>query len=64
MKYYIVISVLEKELREYERGLDKSFELFDQKKIDIVVHSTHKNNLIPKIEEFKTAIEILKNSES
>ena len=64
MKYYIVISVLEKELREYERGLDKSFELFDQKKIDIVVHTTHKNNLIPKIEEFKTAIEILKNSES
>lgn len=29
-----------------------------------VSHSTHKNNLIPKIEEFKTAIEILKNSES
>ena len=54
------IELLEKELSEYERSLNKSYELYENREIGQHTHLTHLKNLLPKIEEYKSAIEKLK----
>jgi len=53
------LELLEKELKEYEESLEKSKEAFTEGRIDASTHSTHHNNLDPKIQEYKEAIRIL-----
>jgi len=54
------IELLEKKLSEYERSLEKSYELYGRREIGQHTHLTHLNNLLPKIEEYKSAIYKLK----
>ena len=54
------IELLEKQLSEYERSLEKSYELYGKREIGQHTHLVHLNNLQPKIEEYKSAIKKLK----
>ena len=57
----LVIKLLEKELSEFEKSLDKSLKCYSKKLITRKEHTKHISNLKPKIIEFKTAINILKS---
>lgn len=54
------IQLLQKELNETERDLAKSVEMAENGVIDQELHEIHLKNLIPKIEEYKIAINKLK----
>jgi hypothetical protein len=54
------IELLEKELNELKRSLEKSNELYKNKAIDSDIHETHLTNLHPKIFEYEEAILKLK----
>jgi hypothetical protein len=54
------IQILEKELYEYEKALDKSIKLYEKGDIDLETHLVHKKNLKHLIEQFTYAIYKLK----
>lgn len=53
------LELLKKELAENEVALTKSTKLFNQGLIDEETHLMHKENLVPKIQEYKYCIHIL-----
>jgi len=54
------IQLLEKELKEYEKSLDKSIKMYEKGDIDMITHLVHKKNLKHLIEQFTYAIYKLK----
>ena len=54
------LKLLEKHLKALERDLKKSEESFTDGKIGKRTHELHYQNIAPKIIEFKTAINLLK----
>lgn len=54
------LKLLEKELRSYERDLEKSKEAYDNSLISKERHDSHVIKITPKIEEYKKAIKLLK----
>lgn len=50
------IELLQKELTELKRNLQKSKEMFADDVIDLNTHMLHTKNLEPKIKEYKNAI--------
>ena len=54
------IELLEKELNDLKRSLEKSNELYNNGSIDTDLHETHLANLHPKIFEYEEAILKLK----
>jgi hypothetical protein len=53
------LELLKEKLYEYEKSLQKSFESNRSGKIDNETHLIHKNNLKPKIFNYKQAINLL-----
>lgn len=53
------IELLKNQLREYEKALQKSFDSNRLGLTDNETHLIHKNNLEPKIFEYKQAINLL-----
>lgn len=54
------IELLQKELDELKRALDRSFALVHNDSITQELHKTHFKNLFPRIKEYEKAIEKLK----
>lgn len=55
------LKLLENQLFEYEKALQKSFESYQKGQLDKATHELHKSNLNPKIFQYKQAIELLKH---
>lgn len=53
------IELLQKELDENKRALEKSNEMFENHIIDTALHETHYRNLIRVIREYESAIRLL-----
>lgn len=53
------IGLLLDKYTELQRTLHKSEELFEAKEIDYHLYNIHKKNLLPKIKEYKSAIDKL-----
>ncbi len=54
------LQLLERELNILLKSRRKSFEAFDDNRINSKLHKTHLNNLNPMIKEFENAINKLK----
>ena len=59
MEHITPIELLKQRLNEYEKALQKSFISYQENHITKLVHQEHKDNLEPKIFEYKQAINTL-----
>lgn len=51
--------MIKNQLEEYEKAKRKSDQAYEEGKILATTHDTHLENLAPKIEQFRYALEIL-----
>lgn len=51
--------MIRNQLEEYEKAKLKSDQAYEEGKILAMTHDTHLENLLPKIEQFRYALEIL-----
>jgi exonuclease VII small subunit len=54
------LELLNKELTELKRSLEKSILSYEKGEYTLELHNTHKNNLQPKIDELERDLKILK----
>jgi len=63
MSSFTPMKLLEKELKDNERALEKSISMYNKGVIDCETHLLHKENLIKLITLYKEAINLLKHAE-
>jgi len=53
------LDLLREELLKWKKALSKSYTSYERNEITLAEHETHRENLEPKIQEYKDAIETL-----